>query len=94
MSSPSPRRRPPPAPRPDPSLPPKAGSRRPFAPNAFRGVLIAGAVLVVGVIVTALATGTADQLPWGAIIGVVAIMAFAFVAGRRRAREFGPEDDA
>ena len=63
------------------------------APNAFRGVLIAGAALIVGVVVVALATGTTDELPWGAIIGVAAIMAFAFVAGRRRARAFGPDEE-
>jgi LPXTG-motif cell wall-anchored protein len=71
-----------------------SGARRAFAPNAFRGVLIAGTVLIVGAIGVALATGTADELPWGAIIGVLAIMAFAFVAGRRRARAFGPEDES
>lgn len=91
MNPPSPRRGPrrlrgtAGAPAPAPPRPPS---------NAFRGVLIAGAVLIAGVIVVALATGTADQLPWGAMIGVVVIMAAAFVAGRRRARAFGDDDDA
>jgi MYXO-CTERM domain-containing protein len=39
---------------------------------------------VVGVIVVAAATGTADDLPWGAIIGVLVVMALAYAAGRRR----------
>lgn len=41
-------------------------------------------VVVLGVVAVAAATGTADDLPWGAIIGVLAIMAFAYLAGRRR----------
>lgn len=56
-------------------------------------MLIAGAIMIVGVLIVALATGTTDELPWGAIIGVAAVMVFAFVAGRRRARAFGAEEE-
>ncbi len=61
-----------------PSEPPARGR------HPFRTFLLVGVALVVGVIVVAVATGTADDLPWGAIIGVLVVMAFAYVAGRRR----------
>jgi LPXTG-motif cell wall-anchored protein len=62
------------------------------APNMLRGVTALGAVMIVGVLIVALATGTTDQLPWGAIIGVLVIMAFAFTIGRRRARALHDDD--
>ena len=96
MTSPGRRRRPPQRRARDESAgaePARPSGRRSVGPNAFRGVLIAGAIMIVGVLVIALATGTTDQLPWGAIIGVVAVMVFAFIAGRRRARAFGAEEE-
>jgi LPXTG-motif cell wall-anchored protein len=51
-------------------------------------------VVVAAVIVVAVATGTADDLPWGAIIGVLVVLAFAFAVARRRAALRGDEDDA
>jgi LPXTG-motif cell wall-anchored protein len=62
--------------------------------NPFGIVWWAAAVIVVAVIVVAFATGTADELPWGAIIGVLAVLAFAYVAGRRRRMALRDEDDA
>ena len=51
-------------------------------------------MIVAVVIVVAFATGTADDLPWGAIIGVFVVLAFAFGVARRRAARRGDEDDA
>ncbi len=45
-------------------------------------------------IVVAFATGTADELPWGAIIGVLLVLAFAFAVARRRAVLRGDEDES
>ena len=55
-----------------------------------------GAVVVAAVIVVAVLTDTADDLPWGAIIGIgVVVVAMAVTARRRRRRmdEAFPEDD-
>ena len=54
----------------------------------------AALVIVAVVIVVAFATGTADDLPWGAIIGVLVVLAFAFGVARRRAALREDEDDA
>ena len=54
----------------------------------------AALVVVVAVIVVAFATGTADELPWGAIIGVLLVLAFAFAVARRRAVLRGDEDES
>jgi hypothetical protein len=98
MEEPS-RRRPrarPPAPADPPADPPveqpedaPVRGRSPFG-------LIGGAALlvVVAVIVVAFATGTADDLPWGAIIGVLLVLAFAFAVARRRAVLRGDEDES
>ncbi len=51
----------------------------------FALVGIAGAVLTAVVIVVAFLTGTADDLPWGAIIGIgILLVAMVFVSRRRR----------
>ncbi len=59
----------------------------------LRGVLILGSVMIIGVFAIALITGTTDELPWGAIIGVLLIMGCAFVIGRRRSRALGPDGE-
>ena len=66
---------------PETAQPPRSPARR---SHPFRPILLIGLALVVGVVVVAAATGTADDLPWGAIIGVLVVMALAYVAGRRR----------
>jgi hypothetical protein len=60
--------------------------------NPFGLILVLGAVAIVAVIVVAAATGTVDDLPWGAIVGVAVVMAFAYAAARRR--RIPPDDDA
>ena len=65
----------------------------PPRPRAFGVVWWAALIVVVGVVLIAFATGTADDLPWGAIIGVLAVLAFAWVAMRRRAALRDGEDD-
>ena len=94
-----PRRRPragPPAPADPPAAAP--GEDEEGAPargrNPFGLVGSAALVIVAVVIVVAFATGTADDLPWGAIIGVLVVLAFAFGVARRRAALRGDEDDA
>jgi hypothetical protein len=78
------RRRPrarPPAPAatvPDRGPPP----RRP----AFVRVAWIALAAVAAVVVVALLTGTADDLPWAAVIGVVIIAGIALVLERRRPR--------
>ena len=52
--------------------------------HPFRTILLLCLALVVVVVLVAAATGTAGDLPCGAIIGVLVVMAFAYVAGRRR----------
>lgn len=77
----------------DPPLP--AAEDAPAARrNPFGIVWWAALVVVAAVVVVAFATGTADDLPWGAVIGVLAVLAFAYVAGRRRRMALGDEDDA
>jgi peptidoglycan/LPS O-acetylase OafA/YrhL len=91
------RRRRPPARPPAPSPPPATPPRR--ARPSFGSIpLVAGVglIVVVAVIAVAFATGTADDLPWGAIAGVVVILAIMVVTGRRRARsirEAFPDDE-
>jgi hypothetical protein len=89
MTPDAPRRRPrarPPAPEAPPAAVPRRGT-------AFGVVWWAALAVVLGVVVVAFATGTADDLPWGAIIGVLAVLAFAWVAMRRRAALAGDEED-
>lgn len=71
----------------EPSAPGHGAGRHPY-----RTVLRIGLALVVAVIAVAAATGTTDDLPRGAIIGVLVVMAFAGLAGR--GRRIPPEDDA
>jgi hypothetical protein len=86
-------RRPPPAPpEPPDAAPAEAEAPPPRRGNAFAVVWWAALVVVIGVVVIAFATGTADDLPWGAIIGVLAVLAFAWVALRRRAALAEGED--
>ncbi|HSJ73948.1 MAG TPA: hypothetical protein VK904_06495 [Miltoncostaeaceae bacterium] len=89
MDPEAPRRRPrarPPAPAEPPGAAPAGGERAaPRRSRAFGVIWWAALAVVVGVVVVAVATGTADDLPWGAIIGVLAVLAFASVAMRRRA---------
>jgi LPXTG-motif cell wall-anchored protein len=59
--------------------------------NRFTPLIAIGAAVVVVVVAIAFATGTADDLPWGAIIGVLVLIIFAWVAGRRR--RIPPEAD-
>ncbi|MEZ0285761.1 MAG: hypothetical protein ACAH79_11065 [Thermoleophilia bacterium] len=94
-----PRRRPragPPAPADPPASAP--GEDEEGAPargrNLFGLVGWAALVIVAVVIVVAFATGTADDLPWGAIIGVLVVLVFAFWVARRRAALREDEDDA
>jgi hypothetical protein len=89
MDPEAPRRRPRPRP-PAPPDPPGAAPVDEDAPpprrmDPFGVVWWAALAVVLAVIVVAFATGTADELPWGAIIGVLVVLAFAWVVGRRRA---------
>ena len=94
-----PRRRPRAGP-PAPADPPAAGPAEDEEDAPARGRnpfgLVGGFALavVVVVIVVAFATGTADDLPWGAIIGVLVVLAFALAVARRRSSLRGDEDDA
>ncbi len=87
----APRRRPPP--------PPSGGQPAggaPSRPRPFRLILPAGLALVVLVVAIAFITGTADDLPWGALIGVVVLLGAMAVTGRRRERrmrEAFPDDE-
>jgi hypothetical protein len=72
----------------EPSGPGPTARRSPF------GIVgLAALVVVVVVIVVAFATGTSDDLPWGAIIGVLIILAVAWGIGRRRAALREEEDE-
>ena len=97
MDPEAPRRRPrprPPAP-PEPPGPAPAGEDSPPRPriDPFGVVWWAALAVVLVVIVIAAGTGTADDLPWGAIIGVFVVLAFAWVVGRRRAALRRQADD-
>ena len=93
-----PRRRPraqPPVPAEPPAAP--AGQQqgaRARRRNPFGIVGWAALAIVAVVIVAAFATGTEDDLPWGAIIGVLVVLVFAFGVARRRAALREDEDDA
>ena len=94
-----PRRRPraaPPVPADPPDAAPGEDEEGPRARgrNPFGLVGWAALVIVAVVIVVAFATGTADDLPWGAIIGVLVVLLFALGVARRRAALRGDEDDA
>ncbi|HZJ28503.1 MAG TPA: hypothetical protein VFD37_00775, partial [Solirubrobacterales bacterium] len=68
----------------------------PSRPRPFRLILPAGLALVVLVVAIAFITGTADDLPWGALIGVVVLLGAMAVTGRRRERrmrEAFPDDE-
>lgn len=56
-------------------------------------VVLAAAGLIVAVVVIALLTGTADDLPWGAIILAAVVLAFGWVTARRRERAMRGLDD-
>ncbi|WP_217922980.1 LPXTG cell wall anchor domain-containing protein [Miltoncostaea oceani] len=89
------RRRPPPRP---PGEPPPARPRTPrwAARGPVTTIASVGALVVVVVVVVAFATGTADDLPWGAIIGVVVVLGAMVLTARRRERmlrDAFPEDD-
>ena len=72
----------------DPSGPGRIARRSPF------GIVGSVALVVVAVvIVVAFATGTSDELPWGAIIGVLIILGVAWGVGRRRAALREEEDE-
>jgi peptidoglycan/LPS O-acetylase OafA/YrhL len=97
MEEPS-RRRPrarPPAAADPPNAPDEDAQDAPVRGRSPFGVIGAAAlVVVVAVIVVAFATGTADDLPWGAIIGVLVVLAFAFAVARRRAALRADEDES
>lgn len=93
----TPRRRQPPERPPAPPPPDDPPARRAGPPLAsipvFAGIALVAVFVVIGV---AVATGTADQLPWGAIAGVVLILAVMVVTARRRARSIRdafPDDE-
>lgn len=72
-------------------------SPAPAGAGPFRVIALGGAALIVVVVAVAFATGTADDLPWGALIGVVVLLGAMVVTARRRERrmrETFPEDDA
>ena len=92
----APRRRPPsPPPAPpagEPAVEPAAAGAGPF-----RLIALGGGALIVVVVAVAFLTGTADDLPWGALIGVVILLGAMLVTARRRERRMRdafPEDDA
>jgi LPXTG-motif cell wall-anchored protein len=95
MDPEAPRRRP----RPRPPAPPEPAGAEPGEADApprrapaFAVVWWAALAIVAVVVLVAFATGTADDLPWGAIIGVVVVLGFAWIALRRRAA-LAEEDD-
>lgn len=63
------------------------------SPRRIETLLLAAAGLIVLVILVALATGTADDLPWGAIIMAALVLAFGWVTARRRTRALAQLDD-
>lgn len=68
--------------------PPERGPARPAArgPGPFRLIAGVGVVVIAVVVVVAFATGTAGDLPWGALAGVVVILAAMVLTARRRER--------
>ena len=54
-------------------------------------------VRMLGVIVVAVLTGTADDLPWGALIGIGIVLVVMAAGARRRRRRmdeaFGDDDE-
>jgi peptidoglycan/LPS O-acetylase OafA/YrhL len=56
-----------------------------------------GALVVAAVIVVAVLTGTADDLPWGALIGIGIVLVVMAAGARRRRRRmdeaFGDNDE-
>jgi LPXTG-motif cell wall-anchored protein len=90
-----PRARAPAAPGEPPVAPETAREHAPARRRSPFGVVGWAALAVVAaVIVAAFATGTEDDLPWGAIIGVVVVLAFGYAVARRRAALRGDEDEA
>jgi YVTN family beta-propeller protein len=91
------RRRPrarPRAPAESPAAPAGEGEDAPARGRTPFGLVgVTALLVVVVVIVVAFATGTADDLPWGAIIGVLVVLAFALVVARRRAALHDDEDE-
>lgn len=88
------------APRRRPPTPPPAGDApegaKPAGSGPFRLIVRGGLILVVAVVAIAFATGTADDLPWGALIGVVVLLGAMLVNARRRERrmrEAFPDDE-
>ncbi len=90
---PSPPRRRPPGPPPAPDAPrdPSPGGRGPFP------LIVGGGLALVAVVVAvAFLTGTSDDLPWGALIGVVVILGAMAATARRRERSMRdafPDDE-
>lgn len=91
MPSP-PRRRPP--------NPPPAPDAEPGTPPSGRGpfplIVGGGFALVAVVVAVAFLTGTSGDLPWGALIGVVVILAAMGLTARRRERRMRdafPDDE-
>ncbi|MGZ8619969.1 MAG: LPXTG cell wall anchor domain-containing protein [Actinomycetota bacterium] len=87
--------------RPPPRTPGGDPPARPSTPRwAARGpvstIAAVGALVVLVVVVVAFATGTADDLPWGALIGVLVVLGAMVLTARRRERmmrDAFPEDD-
>lgn len=90
---PSPPRRRPPGPPPAADAPPDVS---PAGRGPFPLIVGGGLVLVVVVVAIAFLTGTSDDLPWGALIGVVIILGAMGLTMRRRERRMRdafPDDD-
>lgn len=90
------RRRPPERSPAGPAAPPPARPARGGGVGPVRLITVGGALLVPAVIAVAVATGTADDLPWGAIAGVAVILSAMALSGRRRERrmrEAFPDDE-
>jgi hypothetical protein len=89
MDPEAPRRRP----RPRPPAPPEPAGAEPGEADApprrapaFAVVWWAALAIVAVVVLVAFATGTADDLPWGAIIGVLVLVGAMLLADRGRRR--------
>ncbi len=91
---PSPRRRPPPSPDHGPDRGPATPAVSGLSP--FRLISRLGLAAVVVVVAIAFATGTAADLPWGALAGFVVIFGAMFLTARRRdraLRDAFPDDE-